>query len=134
MNKTDLENLAQIRLEEAKTLLDNRHYSGAYYLCGYVVECALKACIAKNTQQYDFPDKKIADKSWTHDFGQLLIAAKLDKARKAVADDIDASWVTVEKWSENSRYNCYTEQDAIAIYNSVASPVNGVLQWVKQYY
>ncbi|MEL0589524.1 MAG: hypothetical protein U1V55_07060 [Planktothrix rubescens PR222] len=36
-------------------LLDNHQYSGAYYLSGYVIECALKACIAKKTQQLPIP-------------------------------------------------------------------------------
>jgi HEPN domain-containing protein len=30
-------------------LLEAGLYAGAYYLAGYAVECALKACIAKKT-------------------------------------------------------------------------------------
>jgi len=33
-------------------------FDGAYYLAGYAVECALKACIAKGTQRFEFPDKR----------------------------------------------------------------------------
>ncbi len=47
MNRSDLQNLATIRLRDAEVLLDNGRYDGAYYLLGYVIECALKACIAK---------------------------------------------------------------------------------------
>lgn len=36
---------------------------GAYYLAGYAVECALKSCIARRTQEHDFPDKKLANDS-----------------------------------------------------------------------
>lgn len=49
MNRLDLQNLALARLEEVEVLLNNHKYSGAYYLSGYVIECALKACIAKQT-------------------------------------------------------------------------------------
>ncbi|MCP5119377.1 MAG: HEPN domain-containing protein, partial [bacterium] len=49
MNRTDFQNLALERLDDAKVLLDGGRYNGAYYLSGYVVECALKACIAKLT-------------------------------------------------------------------------------------
>jgi len=67
MNRHDLRELALIRLREARVLLKNGNYEGAYYLCGYVVECGLKACIAKQTRRYDFPDKKTVDESYTHD-------------------------------------------------------------------
>lgn len=55
MNRSDFQTLAETRLQEAKSLLDNGHYSGAYYLCGYAIEYALKACIAKQTKAEDFP-------------------------------------------------------------------------------
>ena len=70
MNKNDLESLSAIRFNEAKCLLDNGFYHGAYYLCGYSVECALKACIAKTFQQHEFPNKKIVMDSYTHDLSQ----------------------------------------------------------------
>jgi len=38
MNRKDLQDLALIRLKEAKALLDKGLYDGAYYLCGYAVE------------------------------------------------------------------------------------------------
>lgn len=59
MNKTDLEQLADLRLAEAAALLGATPPmpDGAYYLAGYAIECALKACIAKLTAQHDFPDK-----------------------------------------------------------------------------
>jgi HEPN domain-containing protein len=56
MNRYDFQKLARIRLEEAKVLLRHGKYEGCYYLCGYAVEFALKACIAKMTERYDFPD------------------------------------------------------------------------------
>lgn len=57
MNRADLQNLAELRINEAKLLLDRGFYQGAYYVAGYAIECALKACIAKKTQQFDFPEK-----------------------------------------------------------------------------
>jgi HEPN domain-containing protein len=58
VNRKDLQFLARARLTEARALLDAGHPDGAYYLAGYAVECALKACIAKATQRHEFPDKK----------------------------------------------------------------------------
>jgi len=57
MNKTELENLVAIRIKEADILLAADCYQGAYYLAGYALECALKACIAKQVKEFDFPDK-----------------------------------------------------------------------------
>jgi HEPN domain-containing protein len=49
--------MAMVRLKEANVLLRLGLSDGAYYLAGYAVECALKACIAKGTRRYEFPDK-----------------------------------------------------------------------------
>ena len=57
MNRVEFQELADVRIAEAKTLLDGAMYDGAYYLAGYAVECALKACIAKRTNQDDFPPR-----------------------------------------------------------------------------
>jgi HEPN domain-containing protein len=51
MNRTDFQELAEERLEDARPLLDAGRFSGAYYLAGYAVECALQACIARLTNQ-----------------------------------------------------------------------------------
>ena len=77
MNKSDLEALVDIRVKEAKLLLDNNCYEGAYYLLGYALECAIKACIAKQVKEYDFPDKQLANVSFTHRLGDLLGVAGL---------------------------------------------------------
>jgi len=54
MNRSDFQQLAEDHLRHGKALLDAGLYSGAYYMCGYVVECALKACICKRTKEFDF--------------------------------------------------------------------------------
>jgi hypothetical protein len=67
MDRKDLRALSRVRLSEARALLKAELPDGAYYLAGYAVECALKACIAKETQRYEFPDKKRVNSSHTHD-------------------------------------------------------------------
>jgi HEPN domain-containing protein len=54
MNRTDLQTLARLRLTEAKVLLRAGQHAGAYYLAGYVIECALKACVAKQVAHRPF--------------------------------------------------------------------------------
>jgi hypothetical protein len=43
MNRSDLQQLTEMRIRESGILLTGAESSGAYYLAGYAVECALKA-------------------------------------------------------------------------------------------
>jgi hypothetical protein len=55
MNRFDLQKMAEERVADAAALLDAGRFQAAYYLCGYAIECALKACIARKTREFDFP-------------------------------------------------------------------------------
>ncbi len=138
MNKTDLEKLTQIRLAEAKILLSSGHYHGAYYLTGYVIECALKACVAKQVQQYDFPNKQLANASHSHRLSELLNVAGLkpDLLQKEQEDiDFSFNWTIIKDWSETSRYESHIEQaQAVDMFNAVADEKSGVLAWLKTYW
>lgn len=65
MNRLDFQRLAELRLSESTALLAAGFPDGAYYLAGYAMECALKACIAKRTREYDFPEKILAITTFT---------------------------------------------------------------------
>jgi hypothetical protein len=45
MNRVDFQNLATERLSDAEALIAGGRFDCAYYVAGYAVECALKACI-----------------------------------------------------------------------------------------
>ena len=57
MFRKDFQDLARTRLRDARLLLAGGAFDGAYYLGGLAVENALKACIARATQRYEFPDR-----------------------------------------------------------------------------
>ena len=83
-------------------------HDGAYYLAGYAVECAFKACIARVTHRSEFPDKKKSDLSHSHNFFQLSKVAGLEKAfdDQASKDTVfRENWECVQTWSEQSRYS-----------------------------
>jgi hypothetical protein len=67
VKRKDLQELAALRMKEARLLLKANCPEGAYYLAGYADECALKACIAKRTERFELPDLKAAQESWGHD-------------------------------------------------------------------
>ena len=133
MNRTELQQLAEERAREAETLLNAGHWSGSYYLIGYAVECALKACIAKLTNQYDFPDKDTVLKSYTHRIEALVEVAGLKVLRNADASAnriFDDNWQLVKDWNEQARYQRWTEAKARQLFTAVTDPTNGVLPWI----
>jgi hypothetical protein len=115
MNRVDLQGIAETRVQESGALLAAGFPDGAYYLAGYAVECALKACIAKRTREHDFPEKALATRSYTHKLQDLLVVAELRTELEAAlqADPImQANWTIVKDWSEESRYEKRTLQEA----------------------
>jgi HEPN domain-containing protein len=136
MNRKELQTISRLRVKEAKTLLDNGYPAGAYYLLGYAVECALKACIAKQTQRHDFPDRNKVNQSYTHDLEKLLTLAGLrdDFNDDARSDPIlRNNWEIVENWSEQFRYEASVRMlDASSFYSACTSRRNGVLSWLKK--
>jgi HEPN domain-containing protein len=138
MNRADLQQLAELRIAEAKVLLDAGFYAGAYYLAGYAVECGLKACIARLTRQNDFPDRKTVNRSYSHNLSELVDVAQLktqlDSERQASLA-FDTYWNAVKIWSEEARYDVsITATKANELYVAITDPTDGVLPWLKKYW
>lgn len=107
---------------------------GGYYLAGYAVEFALKACIARLTNQGDFPDKQFAQDCFTHSIERLVKLAALKPQRDADAaanSYLEANWIVVKDWTEESRYEQNTEADAKSLIEAITNVTNGVLPWIK---
>lgn len=138
MNRTDLQRLTRIRLREARVLLNNRHYEGAYYLLGYAVECAFKARIARQTRRYDFPDLKFVRDIYTHDLNQLLRVSGLEPGhrRESIRNPVfELNWTIVKDWSEQSRYTVGVNRAKAADFRSaVVSRTNGILPWLQRWW
>ena len=110
ISKSDLEKLSETRLREAGLLLENKLYSGAYYIAGYSVELALKACIAKNFRANVMPDIGVVTKLYIHDLEKLIKFAGLEQ--KLLYDrknnpTFDKNWMVVNDWSEEARYEIW---------------------------
>ena len=134
MNRVDLQELAEIRIRESGALLVAGFPDGAYYLAGYAVECALKACIAKRTHEHDFPEKKLVNESHTHDLAKLLNLAELQEELDAVIGTDTAMASALDKiqdWSETSRYRKKTSQEATALLKAIEDGKGGLLPWIR---
>lgn len=137
MKRSDFRKLTSLRIKEAEILLDNKCYEGAYYLAGYAIECALKACIAKKTRAYDFPPKEVRD-YYSHNLKTLIKIADLESALnseiRAVAG-FGPNWDVVKDWSEQTRYETkISAQQAKDLYFAITDATTGVLTWLKKHW
>ena len=138
MNRSDLQKLASLRIKEAKTLLDNARYEGAYYLAGYAVECALKSCIAKKTKRFEFPDKKLTNRSYTHDLKDLVGASEMEgelRKRGKSNRESEKNWAVVKDWTEEHRYRTdISKKLAGDLSSAIVSKKYGVLTWLRNFW
>jgi len=130
----DFQRLADLRAKEAGVLARNGCEQGAYYLAGYAVECALKACIAKKTKRHEFPPKRdYVDKVYSHKLETLLEFAELKKQLKGDMKKnhaLAANWFVVKEWNESKRY-VTSGLKGKALYEAITAE-NGLLPWIKQ--
>lgn len=135
LNRLRLQALADRYVEDCHILPANKRWSSAYYIVGYAVECALKACIARQVQQHDFPDLDIVKGSYTHKLKDLLKLAGLqgdleDPTKQS--NELRDNWSKVViKWTESSRYEEPTQAMAEEMVHAVCDDKEGVLRWLK---
>lgn len=136
MNRASFQRISELRRREAAILLKAGQYPGAYYLLGYAIECALKACVAKQVRRYDFPDKKLANEAFTHELEKLMrlsgLAPELEKETRT-NQALELNWAVVKDWSESSRYEIgISEVQARDLYSACTARRDGVLNWIRR--
>jgi HEPN domain-containing protein len=139
MNRSVFRELAETRLLDAKALFQAERFDAAYYLAGYVVECALKACIARSTREHDFPPKarKVAD-YYSHDLEKLIRLAAPEFEEDLNGDRILArNWNLVKRWDEESRYELQrasAKKLAEDMLLAISDAEHGVLKCLSKYW
>jgi len=136
ITRADFQRLSALRLREAEDLLAHGHDEGAYYLAGYAVECALKACICRRLTPEPIPPKSDNVRvMYSHRLVDLLSIAGL-KGQLDADGTADAAlsdyWLVTKDWSEESRYALPTPADAQQLYTAVGDPMHGVLRWLHR--
>jgi hypothetical protein len=139
VNRTELQQLSTERTKDAQSLLAAMQWSGAYYLAGYALECALKSCILARIERTGivFEDKKFAEKCWTHDIEELVKQADLAVERDKVAGTklaLGRNWQIAKDWSESSRYRLFTQLQAEKLFRALTDNTDGVLPWVTNFW
>ncbi len=100
LKRSDLQILAQAKLDDAKILLQASSFSNAYYIAGYAVEIGLKACIARQVTPETIPNKNFLQKVLNHEFMTLVSLAGLAVELKTKQDSdssFSAHWALVSE-------------------------------------
>jgi hypothetical protein len=134
LRRKDFQRLAELRARESGVLAKNKNEAGAFYLGGYAVECALKACIAKEAKRHEFPPKvDYVRRLYTHNLEELLRLAGLEKQLEAdakLSPSLAINWGVVKRWNEETRYKA-SGLNGRDLYAAINGP-SGVLPWIKQ--
>ena len=135
-DRATLQELAAIRLEEAKLLMRGGQFSGAYYIAGYAIECALKARIAARFRADEIPDKKMVTGVYSHNLAGLMGLSELGTAFDAARQtdpELDRRWSIAKNWSEQARYSVWTEAQALAMIDAIDGngETGGLFQWLS---
>ena len=133
---SDLKKLAEDRLNDAKVLYHKERYDGAVYLCGYVLEFALKARICKilNLDEYPYQGKYKFTYA-THDFDVLLRLSGLEKEillSKTKNPDLFIKWSVVTGWSPGMKYKIMNKTKK-EVGNMLVALID-VFKWLKKYW
>ncbi len=80
--RRELQKLACLRLKEAEALFNASCYDGCAYLCGYMVELALKAAVCATLEVEEYPDKgsPLRESFKTHEFDDSKLLAGMEQA------------------------------------------------------
>jgi len=135
ITRSELQQTAEIRLADAEALLAAGRWDEAYYLLGYVVECALKASIVFHFGEQEIPDKKLVNDFYTHRLDGLLkispVGSTLESRVKADGE-FQHNWSTVSEWNEASRYRPEIgEAQARQLYVAITQEKSGIFTWLK---
>jgi len=139
MNRSAFQELAKARLLDAKELSRAERFEAAYYLAGYSIECALKACVAKKTREFDFPPRDTRE-YYSHDLERLVKLAELAESftsDREKDETLDRYWDIVKDWKPERRYDLPGSTSRLKAENLIEAIEDGqhrVLQCLFKYW
>jgi hypothetical protein len=105
ISRKELRKRAIAKLKDAEVLFRNQRFDGSVYLCGYVLELALKARTCKTLKWHDFPETNNDFKNYqsfrTHNLDILLTLSGLETKIKL---NHFVDWNNVNQWNPEMRY------------------------------
>lgn len=138
VTRSELRKLVERRLKDAHLLVGGRRYDSAYYIAGYAVECAIKACIARQFRRNTIPDRQLVNDTYSHDFEKLLKTAGLYQELQVDVTTnrgLGSSWSVIKDWKPEVRYsNEKTRLDARDLIDAIENPNDGIIQWLARHW
>lgn len=141
MTQLELQELTQLRLQEAKVLYDNDLYDGTCYLAGYCIELSLKAAICNRMRTPDFFEiikNETARAFKIHNLDELITLAGLRtefETQIATNAQFSFNWSFIKitiNWSEQLRYQMGKNQnEAQTMLAALTDIQNGILPWIS---
>lgn len=105
ISRKELKKRARAKLQDAEILFSNKRFDGSVYLCGYVIELALKSRSCKTLRWTDFPENNNEFKNYqsfkTHNLDILLTLSGLESKIKLF---YTLDWNNVNQWNPEMRY------------------------------
>jgi HEPN domain-containing protein len=133
--REQLQILASLRLREAESLFGADLYDGCAYLCGYVVELALKARVCATLGIVEYPERdRLRGAFLIHDFDDLKLLAGMENEFTAARPALLANWSIASKWKPEQRYDpegTYDRAAAERVLDAVRSRPDGVLPCIS---
>lgn len=134
--RQELKDLAKLRLREAEALFAAGLYDGCAYMCGYVVELALKAAICATLGIEVYPEGRVKGAFKTHSFDDLKLLAGLETTISGDSpnQNLFSNWSLATKWTPERRYEpqgTYNETSAKEILDAIRAEVDGVLSCIS---
>jgi hypothetical protein len=131
----ELKELAELRMREAVALHDAGFYDGSVYLCGYVVELALKARICRLLGAREYPDSEMPHTFRIHNFDHLLLLSGLRGELNASNPGRLANWSTATDWKPEWRYFLrlrLVHRSSLPVLDALRHDADGIFTWLQQ--
>ena len=128
----EFQDLSVLRLDKATALYSAGRYDGCVYLCGYVVEMALKAVICKHLVLAEYPQRTYFK---VHDYDDLVLFAGLSLEVRLLTGRRKANWQVLTEWESILRYkprNSYNRVEAERWLDALREPNEGILVWLQR--
>lgn len=135
-SRRELQQLACLRLKEAEALFNAGCYDGCAYLCGYVVELALKASICAALGVDEYPQARLRGAFRTHDFDDLKLLASMEKSF-TTNSALVSNWSVATLWNPERRYEPAGTYDLTAareVLEAVRGYPDGVLACISSHW
>jgi HEPN domain len=134
--RKQLQELALLRLQEAEVLFAAGLFEGCVYLCGYVVEFALKARICANLGLSEYPEKgsRLREAMKSHVMDDLGLLAGMVHELTTNRPVLLANWSTVNDWKPEWRYEPkgrYDQAAAEKLLDAIRTKPDGVLTCIS---